>query len=389
MGVKVRERPKGSGVYWLFITHEGKRKAKRVGTKRAAETAAKKVEAQLALGLFNLEEKKQLPSFEEYADNWLETYVRPLRQPATYERYTEILGRHVYPVFASRPIDQIRRKDVKNLLLHVNKKGYSRSVVCLVRDVVSGALGYAVDDELILANPVTGVLKRLKLERDKRISVEPFNQEEVDLFLKTCAEKFSEYYTFYLCAFRTGMRLGELLALQWGDVDWNRKFIRVERSYKRGLVGKTKNGRSRNVDMSDQLVRALKDLLTHRKREALKIGKGDIVEIVFHKDGRHRAQNSVRNVYKRILKKAGIRNMRFHDIRHTFASLLLSNGESPVYVKEQLGHSSIQMTVDIYGHLIPSSNRQAVNRLDGVQPSATYLQPEKTNARNSLELQAF
>jgi len=70
--------------------------------------------------------------------------------------------------------------------------------------------------------------------------------------------------------------------------------------------------------------------------------------------------------------------MRLHDIRHSFASLLLSNGESPVYVKEQLGHSSIQITVDIYGHLIPSSNRKAVNRLDNLHPSAPYTHPEKT-----------
>lgn len=86
-------------------------------------------------------------------------------------------------------------------------------------------------------------------------------------------------------------------------------------------------------------------------------------------------QNYIRRVYKRILNKAGIRDMRLHDIRHTYASLLLSYGQSPVYVKEQLGHSSIQMTVDIYGHLIPSSNRGAVNQLDSTQPNATYPQP--------------
>ena len=78
---------------------------------------------------------------------------------------------------------------------------------------------------------------------------------------------------------------------------------------------------------------------------------------------------------KPLRRQAGIREMRLHDIRHTYASLLLSRGESPVYVKEQLGHSSIQMTVDIYGHLIPSSNRGAVNQLDSPQPSATYPQP--------------
>ncbi len=88
------------------------------------------------------------------------------------------------------------------------------------------------------------------------------------------------------------------------------------------------------------------------------------------------AQNSVRNIRKRILRKAGLRDIRFHDIRHTYASLLLSDGQSPVYVKEQLGHSSIQITVDIYGHLIPSSNREAVNRLD-THPTAPYTHPVK------------
>ena len=71
-----------------------------------------------------------------------------------------------------------------------------------------------------------------------------------------------------------------------------------------------------------------------------------------------------KNTFYKILAKAGLRKIRFHDIRHTFASLLLSQGESPVYVKEQLGHYSIQMTVDVYGHLIPGSNRGAVNKLD-------------------------
>ena len=96
------------------------------------------------------------------------------------------------------------------------------------------------------------------------------------------------------------------------------------------------------------------------------------------------SQNTIRNIFKRILKKAGLREIRFHDIRHTYASILLSNGESPVYVKEQLGHSSIETTVDIYGHLIPSSNRDAVNRL-GTQLSATYTQPDKKEEPHLIE----
>ena len=169
----------------------------------------------------------------------------------------------------------------------------------------------------------------------------------------------------------------EVLGLKWGDIDWNQKLIRVERSYKRGQYDKTKTGKVRRVDMSDQLAASLKILLTKRKKEALKEGRGEPIECIFHRNNKPIEQNHARRVFKRVLAKAGIREMRFHDIRHTYASLLLSRGESPFYVKEQLGHSSIQVTIDIYGHLIPGSNRGAVNQLDSPHPSATYPQPTK------------
>jgi integrase len=380
MGVKVRERPKGSGIHWVFIDHQGQRKAKKIGKdKKLANDIAKKIGARLTLGYFDLLENDEnaQPTFEEYANYWLEDYIKPLRRASTYERYRDILKRHVFPVFGQKKIDEIKRVEIRNLFLKKKKAKFSRSMICLIRDVMSGPMGYAVDEELIPGNPVAGILKRLQLERDKRITVEPMNEQEVDLFLDTCFTHFREYWEFFLCAFRTGMRMGELLGLKWGDIDWNQKLIKVERSYKRGRFDKTKTGRVRRVDMSDQLIFSLKLLLTARKREALKLGMGEPVEIIFHRNGEPMEQNYIRRVFKRVLKKAGIRNMRFHDIRHTFASLLLSQGESPVYVKEQLGHSSIQITVDIYGHLIPSSNRGAVNRLDSTQPSATYPQPAK------------
>jgi integrase len=235
----------------------------------------------------------------------------------------------------------------------------------------------AEEDELIPGNPVSGVLKRLRLERDKRIKIEPMNQQEVQLFLDTAFNHFREHYEFFLCSFRTGMRLGEVLALKWGDIDWNQKFIRVERSYKRGRFDKTKTGKTRRVDMSDQLMNGLKLLLTERKKQALRAGLGEPIELIFHREGKPIEQNYLRRVFKRILKNAGIREMRFHDIRHTFASLLLSMKQNQFYVKEKLGHSSIQTTVDIYGHITPGSNRGAVNQLDSTQPSAAYLQPTK------------
>jgi integrase len=381
MGVKVRERPEGSGVYWVFIDHQGHRKAKRIGRdKGEAEKAAKKIEAKLTLGELGLLAKEQnlKPTFKKYAEYWLETYVKPLRRITTYERYRDMLNRHVFPVLGDKPIDQIKRTDIRDLILQKRKTGLSSSMLCLIRDVISGPMGYAVEDEIIPGNPVSGILKRLQLEREKRITVEPMNEQEVQLFLDVCFQHFREHWEFFLCAFRTGMRLGELLGLKWGDIDWHGKFIRVERSYKRGHFDKTKTGKARRVDMSDQLEAALKELLTARKREAVRTGSPAPLAFIFQRDGNPIEQNHIRRIFKRVLTKAGIREMRIHDIRHTYASLLLSQGESPVYVKEQLGHQSIQITVDIYGHLIPSSNRGAVNRLDSPQPSATQAQPAQT-----------
>ena len=140
--------------------------------------------------------------------------------------------------------------------------------------------------------------------------------------------------------------------------------------------------------MSDQLTIELRKLLNKRKEEGLKAGKGEPEDIIFHTKGGHTSQNTIRNIWKRLLKKAGLEDQRLHNTRHTYASILLSNGESPVYVKEQLGHSSIQMTVDIYGHLIPNSNREAVNRLDNPHSNAPHTHPLKTEKPQPIEIVA-
>ncbi len=380
MAVKVREKPKGSGVWWLLIDHRGKRKAKKVGNdKRLALELAKKVEAKLVLNEYGLDQgggEPATPLFKVYASVWLEDYVKPLRRATTYERYEWVLRKYVFPVLGDMPLAEVKRGDVRSILLSHFKKGLSRSSVCLIRDVISGVMGYAVDEELLPANPVTGITKRLGLERGgKRTKFEPFTPEEAHLFLDAALEGFRADYPMFLAMFRTGMRLGEVLGLHWGDIDWNGKFILVQRSYKNQKINPTKTGRTRRVDMSDQLLETLRGLYRQRKAEALHAGQSEVVPFVFHRKGEPMAQNSVRNTFKRILRKAGLRDFRIHDIRHTFASLLLTNGQSPVYVKEQLGHSSIQMTVDIYGHLIPSANREAVNQLD---QAATIRNPGAT-----------
>ena len=385
MGVKVREKPKGSGIWWVFVDHQGKRKAKKIGTdKKLADDVARKIGARLTLGDLDLSkpEEERVPTFREYAALWLEGYVKPLMKPATYQRYEVILRKYLNPAIGSMLVTEIKRADIRALLLKLHRQGQSRSSICLARDVISGPMNQAVDDELIPANPAKGLLKRMKIERDRRSAMDPFNSDEVILFLETCSVKYPDWYPFFLAAFRTGMRMGELLGLKWGDIDFNGRFIHVQRSFKLGKFTTPKNGKTRRVDMSDMLGETLKALQVERRREALREGR-EVVEFVFHRNEQPISQNSLRNVFKRILARGGLREIRFHDIRHTFASLLLNNGESPVYVKDQLGHHSIQMTVDIYGHLIPGANRGAVNKLD-TQPAATYPQPAQNENAQSL-----
>jgi integrase len=156
------------------------------------------------------------------------------------------------------------------------------------------------------------------------------------------------------------------VALQWGDIDFQGRFIIVQRNWVDGLLTTPKSGKSRRVDMSLMLTDALKNLFVERKKETLRKGWSEVPEWVFTNEaGRMLDPENFRNrVWLKLLAKAGMRRIRIHDLRHTFASLLIQQGESLAYVKEQMGHHSIRVTVDVYGHLVPGGNKAAVDRLD-------------------------
>lgn len=365
MGATAREKVRGSGVWWVFWHKDGERGSKKIGTRKAAETFAALLKARMILGR---DEPAARPDqndtpFSMYAGLWLEKYIRQIRKPSTYERYEQILKEYVLPELGKRDIRKITRGHIRDLLLEINGRGLSKSTVGLVKDVVSGVFTFAMDDEVVTHNLTSNILRQLNLNRSKNPKMNPFSSDEVRHFLDVCWEQFPEEYPFFLCAFRTGMREGELLALEWRDIDWKGKFIRVRRTFRKDLVTDTKTGDHRNVDMSDELVSEMRNLHLQRKKEGLKAGTGKAFEIVFHRDMKHIPQNTVRRIFKRILQKAGLRKIRFHDIRHTYISLMLSMGANPVYVREQAGHKSSKMT-DIYTKFIRQSERSEVNLLD-------------------------
>jgi integrase len=377
MGVTVRQKVRGKGnPWWIFIAHNGKRKSIKVGDKAAAETLASKVRERLKAGDLQLTSPQKIPAFGEYAHQWLESYARTNLKHTTQESYRGLLAHHLGALM-ERPLDQITRSEIKRLLYERLGTGLSPSSVARIKALISVILTNAQDDGHIQMNPVARLGRSIKLKsKDRKADVNPLTKEEARDFLEKVGQHYPQHRPFFLMALRTGMRLGEMLALKWGDIDFKGGFLEVRRAFVRGQIVTPKSGKIRRIDMSKQLMDTLKNLQVERKKETLNKGCKHIPDWVFVNEVGQMVDgdNLRRRVFYPALAKAGLRRVRIHDLRHTFASLLLQQGESPAYVKDQMGHHSIQVTVDTYGHLIPGANRQAVDRLDDHGESASYEQ---------------
>ena len=383
MGVAIRE---WKGAWWIFINHHGTRKAKRVGigapAKKAAQYAAQQIQARLALGQSALDPPKSNVTLQAYATPWLD-HIKQVRKHTTHEDYKKRLNQWILPELGPLRLADVTREKVRGMVTEQLNRALSPKTVQNNVRVLSSLLSQAIEDGLISVNVALKPGKFLP-KVSKRRQVNPFTREEVSIFLAAAQRHAARYFPLFLCAARTGLRLGELLALQWGDLDFKGRFLLVQRNYTHGQVTTPKSGEVRRVDMSRELTQTLADLHTERQLDASANGWSSIPEWVFCSEtgGLLDGDNLRHRAFYSLLKVSGLRKIRFHDLRHTFASLLLQQGESPVYVKEQMGHSSIAITVDLYGHLIPGGNRQAVDRLDEpVMPrwdgvgSATPAQP--------------
>ena len=384
MSVKVKHH---KGAWWLFIDHHGKRKAKKIGTsKRAAETAAEKIQAKIALGQFMIKEETKQRPFETYYRTWLETYARTHCKESTADRYQRTFRLWLCPHFGQKDIATISREDVKNLVYGMLSKGKSHNTVKATLTPLIEMFNHAVDDGHVTVNPATRIMKRVHGEDTRRKGKADFlTREELGVLLRTCQEQFPDYYPFVSLLARTGLRLGEATALQWGDIDFHGRFIDVNRAFSWKRLSTPKNGKPRRVDMSQQLATTLKALLVDRKKETLRRGWGEVPAWMFvTEEGTPYNRGNFRwRIWYKLLDAAGLRRVRIHDLRHTFASLLIQNGESLAYVREQMGHHSIQLTVDTYGHLLPGGNKAAVDRLDGLEQT-TIRNPDATNEGNTV-----
>ena len=379
MGVTVRQKTKGKGQsWWVFVAHQGRRISKLVGDKQAAEKVASTIRAKLQLGEFNFEDEKPVRTFKEYADSWIKVTVPATCKASTLRDYQDILNHHILPIFKDNRITELTRGKIKDFLLDKINKGYAKSTVSHMKDVVSGILNKALDDEVILANPALRIGKML-LKKDGKVFINSLTASELDHLMETANDHFPEHFTLMLLLARTGMRIGEALALQWGDIDFNGRFIEVKRSIVRGTISTPKSGKSRRVDMSLQLTEVLKKHLIISKKKKLALGLGENLEYVLTNDkGFPLDKDNWRGrVFNKVLKKAELRKIRIHDLRHTYATLRIQAGHNIADVSNQLGHHSVKLTLDTYYHWMPGKKKTEIDALDNLHLPAPPLHPEE------------
>jgi integrase len=357
MGVIVREKQKGSGEWWIFINHNGKRRSKKIGDKATANKVAKEVRERFAKGDLGML-KNTCPVFSSYGQDWLNSPLREL-EDSTRKMYDGYYRLHIKPHLGSKRLDEIKRRHIKRLISLLKEKGLSSASIQGVIAVLSGIFENAIEDEIVSANPCQNTRKYCGNE--PVIAISTLTPSEVQTMLENASKLPVEVYTFYLVSVRTGIRVGEMLALEWSDIDFDNRLMEVSKSYNINTkkVGQTKNKKMRKVDLTPATVAALQKL----RKDKRVLG----IKLVFSNSKGKRVN------YRRlvdILKKIAPRQIRIHDLRHTYATLRVAKGDNILDVSRQLGHHSVAFTIDKYAHWMPGEHKSQIDELDSLHLTA-------------------
>jgi integrase len=290
----------------------------------------------------------------ELIKKWKENYLAVQQQlgrlkPSTMRSYQSNLDGHIAPFFGAMLLAEVTLTSVQEFIKTLLGKGLSAKTIGNVIVILKEVFKHAVQWGHLDANPVQYV-ERPRGE-DKEMDV--LTPEEIRRLLDAQEEPLR---TLLLTAVLTGMRQGELFGLQWEDIDFARHQVHVRRSLWHGTLGTPKTRRSRRaIDMPSTLEQALRELSTHRHSEFVFCSeRGTPLD----------ADNFRHREFPEALQRAELRRIRFHDLRHTYTSLLIAQGAHPKYIQAQLGHASIQTTLDRYGHLMPQLHQAEAQKLD-------------------------
>jgi integrase len=304
----------------------------------------------------------------EYLERWLVDSVLDTVRPTTYERYEQIVRIHVRPALGGVKLKNLTPAHVRGLYREKLQAGLSPRTVQYIHVTLHKALNQAEQDGLIPRNATEAV----RPPQVRKEEIRPLTAEQVEMLFEAVRDDRLE--SLYILAVHTGLRQGELLGLKWEEVDLEAGTLQVRRTLTTAKGGpvlrapKTKASR-RTVKLSPTALEALRSHLERQLREIDQAGD------LWRENGLIFASESgepldrryiTTHHFKPLLKRAELPHIRFHDLRHTCATLLLTKNVNPKVVSEMLGHASIAITLDTYSHVLPNMQESAAAAMEEV-----------------------
>jgi integrase len=348
-----------------YVGLDGKRRYVSGKTKEEARRNLRRARGDAERGLVFDADNLQVG---EYLDRWLSDSVRDTVKATTFERYEQIARLHLKPSLGRVKLKGLTPAHVRGLYREKLEAGSSARTVRYIHTTLHKALKQAVMDGLIPRNATEAVTP----PQSSREEMCPLTPEQAKLLLQVAHETGDRLTALYVLAIHTGLRQGELLGLKWDDVDLEDGSLQVRRTLaitKNGpvLTSPKTTGSRRSVKLTSKAIEALKRHLERQLGEIDRIGSlWSENGLIFASEkgepiNRH---NLTRRSFKPLLKRAGLPQIRFHDLRHTCATLLLTRNVNVKIVSEMLGHSTIAITLDTYSHVLPNMRDQAAAAME-------------------------
>lgn len=356
-------RQRANGLWECRVTVAGQRRS--VYGKTQREALERRSEA-LRAAARAVPRGRERQTVQAFLAGWLEGTRSRLR-PRTWVRYEQLVRVHIVPSIGTLALAALSPQDVERLYAQRLRAGAAPFTVRHVHEVLHRALEQATTWGEIGRNPASLVQRPVAPRRE----MATFDESQARSLLAAIAEDRLE--ALYVVAITTGMRQGELLALRWSDVDLERTTAAVRRSLQRTPEGPVftppKSARSRRqVLLTPTAIAALRRHRIRQAEDRLAAGSAwDDQELVFANTvGRPLDGPTVTKAFQAALVRANLPRIRFHDLRHTAATLLLGRGIHPKIVSEQLGHSQIAITLDLYSHVTPTMQRDAAAAIESM-----------------------
>jgi len=344
----------------------GERRRKTVYGRTRSEVADKlhALQQQLRDGLMVSDDRTPLATF---LPTWLDTVVAPSVRPRTYESYASVVNNHLLPALGNKTVGKLRAQHIQQLLADKAAAGLSDRTVEYIWLILRRALTVAVRWGLVVRNVADVVTPPRPTQRE----ITPLSITEVGKVLDTARD--DRLGAAVTLALTTGMRRGEILGLQWGDIDLTTTptRLRVRRNLQRigGRLqtGEPKSAKGRRTITLSNL--AMAALASHRARQAKeRLAAGELWQdhqyVFTTTTGSPVDPRNFLRSWHHILERAGLQRRPLHEARHSAASLLLSEGVPLKIVQETLGHSTIALTADLYGHLMPDDTDKVADAMD-------------------------